>query len=80
MQTFGVGEFKRKFSEIIKLIKNGKEIAVSYGKNHEKIAVLVPFNKYRTAKKRKLGLLKKKGSFKLKASFKFKSEDEFLQQ
>jgi antitoxin (DNA-binding transcriptional repressor) of toxin-antitoxin stability system len=32
-----VGEFKAKFSELIKIIRNGEEIAVSFGKKKKNL-------------------------------------------
>jgi antitoxin (DNA-binding transcriptional repressor) of toxin-antitoxin stability system len=77
MKTLNVGEFKSRFSEVIKGIMNGRELVISFGKKKEKIAVLVPYNKYVNTTKRKLGILEKTGSFKLKQDFKI-SDEEFL--
>ena len=81
MKTLTVGEFKSKFSEVIDIIKKGGEIAVSFGKMKEKIAVLVPVlvsddkYKYRRSNKRKLGILESKASFHLKDDFKMTDKD-----
>ncbi|MCB1143906.1 MAG: type II toxin-antitoxin system Phd/YefM family antitoxin [Leptospiraceae bacterium] len=77
MKTLQVGEFKSHFSEVIEDIKRGEEVAISFGKKKEKIAVLVPYAKYSKKKHRKIGILKKKASFKIKSNFKI-SEEEFL--
>ena len=70
MKTMPVGEFKSHFSEIIEEIKKGEEIAISFGKKKEKIAVLVPYERYMRKSRRRLGLLEKKGSFKMSSDFK----------
>ncbi|HRX16101.1 MAG TPA: type II toxin-antitoxin system Phd/YefM family antitoxin [Spirochaetota bacterium] len=77
MKTLPVGEFKTHFSEILDCIKNGEEIAFSYGKGKEKIAVLVPYAKYSKKRKRNLGLLQNKASFEIQSDFKI-TDDEFL--
>jgi len=48
MKALQVGEFKSKFSEILKDIRNGKDIAITYGKKKEKVAVLISVDKYNT--------------------------------
>ena len=77
MKTLPVGEFKSHFSEIIEDIKHGEEVAISFGKKKETIAVLVPYSKYIKKSIRKLGLLKDNASFQLSEDFKI-SDDEFL--
>lgn len=75
MKTLPVGEFKSHFSEVLEHIKNGEEVALSYGKKKEKIAVLVPYNKYSKSKKRKIGILEDKASFSISSDFKISDED-----
>ena len=77
MKTLQVGEFKSHFSEVIENIKKGEEIAISFGKKKEKIAVLVPYSKYMKKVSRKIGLLEKKASFTLSSDFKV-SDETFL--
>jgi antitoxin (DNA-binding transcriptional repressor) of toxin-antitoxin stability system len=76
MNLLTVGEFKAKFSDVVKMILAGKQVGVSYGKKKEPIAILVPYKKYKT-KKRKLGILEGKASFKFKKGFKM-TDEEFL--
>lgn len=78
MKTLPVGDFKAQFSEVIEQIKKGEEIAISYGKKKEKIAVLVPWSTYSKKNKRTLGLLADKASFTIKDGFSLSDED-FLQ-
>lgn len=75
MITLNVGEFKSSFSEVLDIIRHGKEVVVSFGKKKEKIAVLVPFNKYKDKQKRKLGILKNTASFNTKEDFKISDEE-----
>ena len=58
MQTLTIGELKAGFSEILKKIRSGEEIVISYGKKREKVAVLVPYSAYVSTPERSLGLLK----------------------
>jgi antitoxin (DNA-binding transcriptional repressor) of toxin-antitoxin stability system len=56
MQTLTVGELKTNFSEVLKKIKSGQKIGISYGRKREKVAVIVPYSDYVST--RSLGLLK----------------------
>ena len=77
MKTIQASEFKNHFSEILKEIRKGKEIAVSFGKKKEKLAVLVPYEKYMRKTRRQLGRLEKKGNFEIGTDFKV-SENAFF--
>ena len=58
MQTLTIGELKANFSEVLKTLKTGREIVISYGKKREKVAVIVPYSAYASKPERSLGLLK----------------------
>jgi len=58
MQTLTIGELKTSFSEVLKKIRSGQKIVISYGKKREKVAVIVPYSAYASIPKRSLGLLK----------------------
>ena len=75
MKTFPVGEFKANFSEILEQVQAGEEIAISYGKKKETIAVLIPYSAYKS-KSIKLGLLEEH-TLKIHDDFKM-SEEELL--
>ena len=77
MQTMTVGHFKSHFSEVLDLVQHGEDIVISYGKKKEKIAVLVPFDRYEGKPQRIIGLLAGKASFSTSADFKI-SDDELL--
>ena len=77
MKTLQVGEFKRKFSEILDQVKDGEEITITFGKKKEKVAVMIPYEKFSRRNKRKLGILEDKASFKIKDDFEI-TDDEFL--
>jgi len=69
MKTLQVGELKTKFSKVIEEIKGGEEITISYGKKHEKIAVIIPYNKYKSTTSRQLDILSKKATFNISDDF-----------
>jgi antitoxin (DNA-binding transcriptional repressor) of toxin-antitoxin stability system len=60
MKTLPLAEVKTNFSSLLKEVQACNEIAVSYGKKRETIAVIVPYKEYKRSKKRKLGSLKGK--------------------
>ncbi len=76
MKTMSVGEFKAKFSEVLKKVLAGEEIAISYGKSKEIVARLVP--KIPAKKQRRnIGILEGKGRVHFGDDFKM-TEEEFL--
>lgn len=75
MKVFQVGELKSKFSNVLDCIRKGEEITISYGKKKEKIAVIIPYSKYKKAKPRKLGILKNKASFEIHDDFMISDEE-----
>lgn len=75
MKTLQVGEFKSHFSEVIEYIKKGEDVAISFRKKKEKIAVLIPYAKYAKKNNRKIGLLEKKATFKMSPDFKITDDD-----
>lgn len=77
MNQLTEGQFKAKFSEVLEKVLQGESIGITYGKNKKKVAALVPYNKYISDKKIKLGILEGKASFKIKKGFKI-TEEEFL--
>lgn len=77
MQTMTVGHFKAHFSEVLDLVQQGEDIVISYGKKKEKIAVLVPYDRYEDRPRRTLGILAGKASFATAPDFKI-DDDELL--
>ena len=77
MQTLTIGELKTGFSEILKKIRSGEEIVISYGKKREKVAVLVPYSAYASTPERSLGLLKDRAGCIIHGDFEI-SEEEML--
>ncbi len=76
METMTVGDFKTNFSEVLKKVLNGEEVAISYGKRKEIVARLVP-GSGKIKEKRKIGIFEGKAKINVKKDFKI-SEDEFL--
>ncbi len=76
MKTMTIGEFKSRFSDVIKQVKSGEEIAVTIGKRKEIVGYFVheiPKSKI----KRKLGILEHKARVIFHPDFKI-TEEEFL--
>jgi antitoxin (DNA-binding transcriptional repressor) of toxin-antitoxin stability system len=77
MQTLTIGELKTSFSEVLKKIRSGQKIVISYGKKREKVAVIVPYSTYASTPERSLGLLKDRAECIIHDDFKI-SEKEML--
>jgi antitoxin (DNA-binding transcriptional repressor) of toxin-antitoxin stability system len=77
MQTIQVGKFKNDFSNILKSVQlNGETFIIEYGKKHQKVAMLVPYEE-KPPQKRTFNPYKNKGSFKFHDNFEI-NEEEFL--
>jgi antitoxin (DNA-binding transcriptional repressor) of toxin-antitoxin stability system len=48
-RVMAVGELKPQFSEVLKEVRAGREIVVSYGRRRDKVAILVPYGRRRRA-------------------------------
>lgn len=57
MQVLSIGELKSHFSAVLEQVKNGETIVVSYGRNKEKVAAIVPYSHVMPAGERPLGPL-----------------------
>ncbi len=77
MQTLTIGELKASFSEVLKKLKSGQGIVISYGKKREKVAVIIPYSAYTSKPERSLGLLKDKAGYMIHDDFEI-SEKEML--
>jgi prevent-host-death family protein len=69
MKTVAVAEVKTHLSSLLKEVESGQEIAISFGKKKETIAVIIPYDTYRKSKKRELGTLKGKVTVEFKADY-----------
>jgi len=79
MNTVTATEFKQHFSAVIKQVRQGKEFVVQCGRNHENVAVILPFTKSDSIPVRKLGILESCGPLIIADDFQM-SEEEFLLQ
>ncbi|MEP6885900.1 MAG: prevent-host-death protein [Gammaproteobacteria bacterium] len=77
MKTMTVGEFKSRFSEALDAVCEGETIIVSYGRNHRKVAAMVPYSTIAAPQQRPLGLLKSTATFKFGKDFAM-TDEEFL--
>lgn len=77
MKTMSVGEFKSRFSEALDAVRDGETIVVLYGRNHRKVAAMIPYSELKPPQKRPLGLLRSKVRVKFGRDFVL-AEDEFL--
>jgi prevent-host-death family protein len=75
MQTLTIGELKTGFSEVLKKVRSGQKIVISYGKKKEKVAVIVPYSDYAETAERKLGLLKNRAECIIHDDFKISDEE-----
>lgn len=71
-----VGEFKARFSEALKEVADGAPIAISYGRRHDKVAVLVAYDDYvAQAAPRRLGVLQERGTYRIGNTFSISDEE-----
>jgi len=76
MKTLQLSEAKTHFSSVMQDIKDGNEVAITYGKKKQTVAVIIPYEKWKKSKRRKLGTLK--GKVKVTFSRDYKMSDEEL--
>lgn len=76
MKTLTVGAFKARFSEVLDAVRGGETIVVAYGRNHQKVAAMVPYSELPQPAKRPLGLLK--GKARVRFANDFALDDESL--
>ena len=70
MKSVQVGNFKAEFSEILQQVKDqGETFIIEYGKNHKKVAMLIPYQESLVKHPRIFGIMKNTGSFKLADDF-----------
>lgn len=76
MRTMTVGEFKSRFSEVLKDVEKGERIGITFGRKKEVKAMLVPSEETKK-EPRKLGILRGKGTVVFKDNFEM-TEDELI--
>lgn len=68
MEAMTVGDFKANFSEVLKKVLNGEEVAISFGKRKEVVARLVPGSGEKK-QKRKIGIFEASSKVVFKKDF-----------
>ncbi len=79
MESIQVGHLKTEFSAILHRVQeNGETFIIEYGRNHKKVAMLIPYQaSLEHNNPRTFGLMKNRASFSLDKNFEM-SDDEFL--
>ena len=75
MKTLQSAEAKTHFSSVLKDIEAGNEVAITYGKRKETVAVIIPYKKWKKGQKRHLGSLEGKMSVKFTDDFSMTDEE-----
>ena len=75
MKALQVGEFKARFSEVLKEVVKGNPVAIEYGRKKEMVAVIVPHDQYKPGNLRTLGVLDGKATCVIRKDFKLTDED-----
>jgi antitoxin (DNA-binding transcriptional repressor) of toxin-antitoxin stability system len=78
MRTLGVGEFKADFSAVLDEVCHGHPVAIGYGKQKKRLAVIISYDEYVSKPHRKLGVLKKRASLKIHDDFKMTAEEMLM--
>ena len=77
MKNLPVAEVRSKFSSLLKDVAAGEEIAITFGRRKELIAVIVPINEYKKIKARRLGTLEGKATVSFRDAWEI-TEEELL--
>jgi len=77
MKTLPVAQVKSHLSSLLKEVESGHEIAISFGRKKETIAVIIPYSEYKKNQNRTLGKLKGKVKISFAKDFKI-TDDELL--
>lgn len=77
MQSIQVGQLKSDFSNILQLVQQeGETFIVEYGKNHKKVAMIIPYDPaFDKKEERVFGLYKNRGQVKFNNDFEMSSEE-----
>ena len=70
-----VAQAKTHFSSLLKEVEAGNEVGITYGKKHETVAVIIPFEDWKKTKKRVLGTLQGKMSVTFADDWKMTDEE-----
>ena len=75
MKTIQSAKAKTHFSSVLKDVEAGNEIAITYGKKKQTIAVIIPYEKWKKNQKRQLGTLEGKMTVVFKEGFSMTDEE-----
>ena len=75
MKTLQSAKAKTHFSSILKDIEAGNEVAITYGKKKQTVAVIIPYEKWKKSQKRQLGTLEGKMSVEFAGDFVMTDEE-----
>jgi len=75
MKTLQSAKAKTHFSSILKDVEAGNEIAITYGKKKQTIAVIIPYENWKKKQKRQLGTLEGKMSVTFSSDFTMTDEE-----
>jgi len=75
MKTLTVGEFKARFADVLKEVQDGQAVAISYGRQRRRMAVIVRYDQHTGAQSRELGVLEGKASYRIAPEFAITDEE-----
>ena len=75
MKILQSAKAKAQFSAVLRDVQAGNEVAISYGKQQQTIAVIIPYDKWKKKEKRQLGTLEGKASVTFADDFKMTDEE-----
>lgn len=77
MKSVQVGTFKAEFSEILQQVKDqGESFIIEYGKNHKKVAILIPYHEsLEHEEPRTFGYMKNRGTLLIHDDFVMTDEE-----
>jgi prevent-host-death family protein len=75
MKSLQLAKAKTHFSSVLKEVEAGNEIAITYGKKNQAVAVIIPYEKWKKNQKRQLGTLEGKMSVTFAENFAMTDEE-----
>jgi antitoxin (DNA-binding transcriptional repressor) of toxin-antitoxin stability system len=75
MKVLQSAEAKTHFSSILKDIEAGNEIAITYGRKKQTVAVIIPYDQWKKTKQRQLGTLKNRAKVHFSKNFSMSDEE-----
>ena len=75
MKVLESAEAKTHFSSILRDIEAGNEVAITYGRKKQTVAVIIPYDLWKKTKKRQLGTLKDRAKVYFSKDFSMSDEE-----